>query len=136
MRDKITIPPRLRPPLSRGPVPFARARPCCSRSCILDISSKRPRLRRRARSRTLGPHSREPLFHLCKNRASSQHNASSPTRSIAKSPRFSLRLQNSLVRPALRFLRFSIFLRKMSLYYITPDGNTFPKQPIYATIPR
>lgn len=149
MRDKITIPPRLRPPLSRRPVPFARAHSYCSRSCILDISSKRPRLRRRARSRTLGPHSHEPLFHLCNPSPRASSHTSSPTRienrSIAKSPRlpaFSPLAKQSFIRPYRRpqyAFYLAIFLRKMSLrvytlYQMEHVRKPFPKL-IYVTIP-
>lgn len=117
-----------------------------SRSCILDISSKRPRLRRRARSRTLGPHSHEPLFHLCNPSARASSHTSSPTRienrSIAKSPRlpgFSPLAKHSFIRanrrPQYAFY-LPIFPRKMSLralYQIEHIRRPFPKS-IYVSL--
>lgn len=82
MRDKITIPPCPEgPPLSLGPLARARAQ-SCARSCILDISSKRPRSRELPRPGHTLP---KALLRLCninaRGRASATHRR--PAREIS-----------------------------------------------------
>lgn len=76
MRDKITIPPRLRPPLSQGLVAVARARaPSCARAVASLTFRVNVRASIRTRATILRPHSPEALFRLCNPyaRASATH---------------------------------------------------------------